>query len=198
MTSLPSETFYNCYDVTNVSIPDTVTNIGTYAFYNCDSLQSITIPGSVTSIDGDAFVNCYALAEGGIYFSGNAPTVSPPLYFTDSTEFAIPPTVYFLPGTAGWGPPFSDLPAVLWNGLSAILWNPQAQTGDGFFGVRTNRFGFNITGTSNVVCVVEACTDLANPTWQALGTYKLTGNPLYFSDPQWTNYPGRCYRIRSP
>jgi len=31
------------------------------------------------------------------------------------------------------------------------------------FGVRTNRFGFTITGANNLVIVVEASTNLANP-----------------------------------
>jgi hypothetical protein len=41
-------------------------------------------------------------------------------------------------------------------------------------------------------------TNLANPTWYPLQTNTLTGGSFYFSDPQWTNYPGRFYRIRSP
>jgi hypothetical protein len=99
-------------------------------------------------------------------------------------------TVYYLPGTTGWGMWFGGLPAV--------LWNPQAQTRDASFGVRTNQFGFNITGSSNLVIVVEACTDLANPVWQPFQTNTLTGGSAYFSDPQWTNYPARFYRLRSP
>ena len=46
--------------------------------------------------------------------------------------------------------------------------------------------------------MVEACTNLANPTWAPLQTYTLTNGSLYFSDPDWTNYPARFYRIRSP
>jgi Bacterial Ig-like domain len=65
-------------------------------------------------------------------------------------------------------------------------------------GVRTNRFGFTITGTSNLVIVVEACTNVAHPTWSPVGTNTLTGGSSYFSDPQWTNYPRRFYRLRSP
>jgi hypothetical protein len=76
--------------------------------------------------------------------------------------------------------------------------NPQVQTSDGSFGVRTNRFGFNITGTSGLVIVVEACTNLAHPIWSPVGTNTLTGGSSYFSDPKWTNYPGRFYRLRSP
>jgi hypothetical protein len=44
--------------------------------------------------------------------------------------------------------------------------------------------------------VVEASTDLIN--WQPVQTNTLTSGSVYFSDPQWTNYPGRFYRLRSP
>ncbi|MGD0261934.1 MAG: hypothetical protein ABSD29_19365, partial [Verrucomicrobiota bacterium] len=106
-------------------------------------------------------------------------------YFSDPQWTNYPARFYRL-----WGLTFAGVPAV--------LWNPQAQTGDGSFGVRTNRFGFNITGTSNLVVVVEACTDLANPAWSPVGTNTLTGGSSYFSDPQWTNYPARWARTPSP
>ncbi len=72
------------------------------------------------------------------------------------------------------------------------------QTGDASFGVQTNQFGFNIIGTNNLVVVVEACTNLANPIWSPVQTNILTGVSSYFSDPQWTNYPARFYRLRWP
>jgi hypothetical protein len=65
------------------------------------------------------------------------------------------------------------------------------------FGVQTNRFGFTITGTSNLVIVVEACTNLANPAWSPAGTNTLIDGSSYFSDPHWTNYPARFYRLHS-
>jgi hypothetical protein len=80
----------------------------------------------------------------------------------------------------------------------AVLWNPQAQTGDGSFGVQNNQFGFTIAGSSNLVVVVKACTDLSNPVWSpvstnTLNTYVGTNGTSYFSDSQWTNYPTRFY-----
>ena len=44
--------------------------------------------------------------------------------------------------------------------------------------------------------VVETCTNLANPAWSPVATKTLTGNSSYFSDPQWSNYPARFYRLR--
>jgi hypothetical protein len=99
-------------------------------------------------------------------------------------------TVYYLPGTTGWSTNFAGLPTV--------LWTPQVQTSDASFGVRTNQFGFSIAWASGMVIVVEASTNLANPTWSPLATNTVTGDSLYFSDPQWTDYPGRFYRLRSP
>jgi hypothetical protein len=44
-----------------VTIPDSVTSIGSYAFSGCTSLTSIIIPDSVTSIGNYAFSNCTSL-----------------------------------------------------------------------------------------------------------------------------------------
>ncbi|MGP8199004.1 MAG: leucine-rich repeat domain-containing protein [Limisphaerales bacterium] len=72
-----------------------VTGIGTNAFYYCTNLATVTIPASVTNIGVDAFCRCTNLTI--VYFNGNAPAVG-------SNAFALDPaTVYYLPGTSGWG-----------------------------------------------------------------------------------------------
>ena len=71
-------------------------------------------------------------------------------------------------------------------------------TADPRFGVQNQLFGFPITGTSNDTLVVEASVDLARPNWIPLTTITLSSGSSYFSDPQWTNYPVRFYRLRSP
>jgi len=122
----------------------------------------------------------------GAYFQGNAPSGGDSYVFLYDSHA----TVYYLPVTDGWTSWFGTRPVVQWN-LST-------QISLASVGVQANQFGFNLTGASDQVVVVEACTDLANPVWLRVGTNTLTGGTSYFSDPQWTNYPGRYYRLRSP
>ena len=49
--------------VTEVVIPDSVTEIGDHAFENCESIASITIPDDVTSIGESAFSGCSRLIK---------------------------------------------------------------------------------------------------------------------------------------
>ncbi len=53
--------FLKCFELTSITIPDSVTSIGYEAFYGCTRLTSITIPNSVTSIGDCAFENCFRL-----------------------------------------------------------------------------------------------------------------------------------------
>ena len=55
--------FYNNNKITKVTIPNSVTSIGSYAFRDCDSLASVTIGNSVTSIGVSAFYSCYSLTS---------------------------------------------------------------------------------------------------------------------------------------
>ena len=47
--------------IVNVSQDEKVTTIGNYAFYDCEQLTSITIPDSIESIGENAFAGCSAL-----------------------------------------------------------------------------------------------------------------------------------------
>jgi len=102
-------------------------------------------------------------------------------------------TIYYLPGTAGWGSTFAFRPTALWLRPNPLILNKGTS-----FGMRTNGFGFIISWATNLSVVVEACTNLTNPIWSPVGTNTLTGGSSNFSDPQWTDHPGRFYRLRSP
>ena len=55
VTCIGDRAFYDCRDLTFVTIPNSVTNIGDHAFDSCTGLTSVTIPNSVTSIGEQAF-----------------------------------------------------------------------------------------------------------------------------------------------
>ena len=61
VTSIGYRAFYDCDELTNITIPNSVTSIEEYAFYKCSGLTSITIPNSVTSIGDAAFFGCKGL-----------------------------------------------------------------------------------------------------------------------------------------
>ncbi len=61
ITSIEDYAFYNCDNLTRVSIGDGLCNIGLYAFAECSKLTSITFPDSVTSIGEGAFQRCSSL-----------------------------------------------------------------------------------------------------------------------------------------
>ncbi len=49
--------------LTDIVIPEGITEIKKYAFYNCSTLESVTIPESVTSIGDSAFAKCVQLKK---------------------------------------------------------------------------------------------------------------------------------------
>ena len=181
VTTIGRWAFADCRKLTGITIPDSVIYLGEGAFETCSNLSTITIPGSVTNIGIAVFASCTSLT--GLYFEGNAPDFETFAFFAVTNA-----TVYYLPGTTGWGTTFDGLPAA--------LWKPQMQTSGAGPGIQTNPFGFHLNWASGQTVVVEASSNLID--WLPVQTNTLTGGTAYFSDPQWTNYPSRFYRLRSP
>ncbi len=127
VTRIGDVAFGGCTSLTNVTIGNSVTTIGYYAFLNCTSLTNVTIPESVTSIEHYAFYWCTSLT--GVYFQGNAPSLGWGVFDGDNHA-----TVYYLPGTTGWGATYGGRPTALWEMPAApnvtcfvqqpVLWPP--------------------------------------------------------------------------
>ena len=69
VTEIGSYAFYDCPGLTSITITDrfttpaSVTTIGDKAFYDCSRLSSINIPDSVTEIGEEAFWGCNSLTS---------------------------------------------------------------------------------------------------------------------------------------
>lgn len=72
VTSIGSDAFSEC-GLTSIDIPNSVTHIGYQAFHRCSGLTSLVIPNSVTSIGNSAFDYCRNLRTVSIDCSTNIP-----------------------------------------------------------------------------------------------------------------------------
>ena len=184
VTGIAAGTFNCCAKLAGITLPAGLTSVGDSAFNN-SGLAAITFPAGLVSLGSWAFQYSYSLTA--LYFKGNAPSLGD---YSFAGDWA---TVYYLPGTTGWDATFGGLTTALW-----WLPNPLILDSGSGFGVQSNGFGFVISWATNLSVVVEACTNLANPTWLPVITNPLVGGSADFRDARWTNYTRRFYRLQSP
>jgi hypothetical protein len=191
--SIGNLAFCQCYDLASVTFPSSLKSLGLAAFLSCSSLTNVTFGSGVTNIGTSAFSGCPNLQQA--YFLGNAPTVNGSAGSADTSVFSGESgIVYHASDTSGWDATFGGWPTAAGSYQS----KPQILGSGGGLGVRNNKFQFAFSWANNTAVVVEACTNLSNPIWQPVQTNTLTGGSAVFNDPQWANYPGRFYRLRSP
>ena len=93
VTSINDSAFYNCYGLTELTIPNSVTSIGNWAFYSCRGLIELAIGNSVTSIGDYAFRSCSGLTE--LTIPNSVTSIGDWAFFLCSglTELTIPNSV---------------------------------------------------------------------------------------------------------
>ena len=63
LTAIADSAFFNCKNMTSITLPKNVKSIGVRAFYYCSRLTTVAIPSRVTTIGDYAFRNCYKLTS---------------------------------------------------------------------------------------------------------------------------------------
>jgi hypothetical protein len=185
LISIGDYAFAGCLDLTNVSIGNRLVSVGSFAFDECYSLPSITFPATLAELGDEAFGNCSGLV--GAYFQGDAPGTNATVFLDDQV------TVYYLPGTTGWGASYGGATTAFWT-----LPQPLILTSGKTLGIQSNSFKFTVSWATNANVVVETSANLTDSGWQPMQTNHLTNGVFYFHDSQWSNHPSRLYRIRSP
>ncbi|MBR4582291.1 MAG: leucine-rich repeat protein [Bacteroidales bacterium] len=164
ITEITSFAFFGATCLRSVNIPNSVTSIGGYAFKNCSGLTSVTIPNSVTSIGGSAFENCSGLTSLTI---GNSVTNIDSYAFSQCsglTSVTIPNSVTYIGGHAFF----------LCRGLTSVT------IGNSVSSIASNAFN-----SCNGLTSVYYTGDIAQ--WCGIRFYNSDSNPLFIAHNLYVN-----------
>lgn len=100
VTSIGEDAFFQCFDLTSVTIPEGVTLIDHWAFENCFNLTSVTLPNSVVSIEYWAFGGCKSLSS--ISLGNNIKYIGREAFYkcTNLTSITIPNSIVSISNSA--------------------------------------------------------------------------------------------------
>ncbi len=100
LSEISQYAFSSCEDITEITIPDSVTTINRGAFAWCSNLKKITLGASVSYLLSDQwgaaapFNGCTSLSE--IYFRGDAPSIE------ETVFYEVTATAYYPRNAFGW------------------------------------------------------------------------------------------------
>ena len=103
VTSLGEYSFYNCWEMSSATLPDSVRNIGVGAFYECSALETVGGIENVTNIGNYAFYNCKSLMS--IELGGKLKTIGQQAFrnCTGLTYVEVPDSVTSIGDYAFYG-----------------------------------------------------------------------------------------------
>ena len=79
LTSIGMLAFYECKNLTAVTIPGSVMRIGSYAFAKCTGLQMLNLGSGVASVEECAFSDCYELQS--LRLPGSLQSIGPKAFY---------------------------------------------------------------------------------------------------------------------
>lgn len=144
ITSIGNGAFAFCGGLTNVTVPDSVTDLGCFAFYACSNLTAATISTNVTSIGVSAFDSCPALSN--VAIPGGVTNIGGSAFQNCAglTSVAIPARVSSI-GQYAFGSCGSLLTITVdpqntnYSSVDGILFQNTNYSGGAFFGTYSNK-----------------------------------------------------------
>ena len=88
LTMIGDWAFYNCHELTNIVIPERVTEIGHAAFYGCTYLTEITLPSSVKEVADNGFAFCGKLQKMHVK-AATPPTIQAKTFFDVNRQIPV-------------------------------------------------------------------------------------------------------------
>lgn len=124
---IPESAFKSCTNLSNITLPRTLTEIKGWAFFDCKALTSIDIPESVTSIGNSAFYGCDHLTSLTLTLNHQLQTIDQWAFTNTSLQrFTIPASVTSMDNA------FDGTSAVVPQYVTAPWWEPIAITENTF------------------------------------------------------------------
>ena len=98
--SIANKAFFDCTDITSITIPKGVTRIGVDAFHSCTGLTAAALPSTLKNLDAKAFYGCSSLKTLAIPNGVKAIEDSTFLRCTALTSVSIPSSVKYIGASA--------------------------------------------------------------------------------------------------
>ena len=132
--------------LTELVIPDTITQIKAYVFYNCLELTSVTIPGGVKSIGSCAFRGCIGISD--IFIPIEVVTINATSYEAPFYGCLSSLTIYVEANSkpSGWGSHWNDKNSS--NNTFDTAWGISRQNYENIKLFSKQHPEFNFTGTT--------------------------------------------------
>lgn len=104
ITSIGDYAFIGCQSLASITVGTGVTTIGTNAFDHCDALTEVTLPASVTSLNQGAFKNCVGLQRIDIQHDGAVSLASNVFQNDNALQYIVfsSPTAALTNTTGNW------------------------------------------------------------------------------------------------